>query len=264
MTARTPSAQQRASSIASAGGEVAPEARAPASTGAVGTTPSSVPADRLARLRKQARRAGFAIRARADRRGAGRRYSLLDETTRSVVASGIADLDALSVELWRLIRERAGHEVAPAASTRPVDTCPGCSTPRLGALRFCRSCGWDYEPERAAGLQPRGAAGRPFGPAAATRPGVSTGSPAMPATRSDSSLEEPQRPTPAARQPASRSLLTAQLVRRPSPPGTTAPPEPGLRPARRLDRVQLAMIIVAALAITVAVVAVQAVVGMLA
>jgi len=111
---------------------------------------AATPPERLTLLRRQARQAGLAINSRSDPRAAGaRRYTLVDGATKAVVAGGIRDLDTLATELWWRIRERADHRQDLAQEDRSVESCAGCGTPRVGAFRYCRSCGRDFEEDAA-------------------------------------------------------------------------------------------------------------------
>ena len=102
----------------------------------------------MARIRLLARTHGLKIRARQVSRGSSQRsYSVLDgETGESLVVA--PDLDELKTRLWWVIRQREVKPPVGAAGEVPREPCPVCGTPRVGALRFCRSCGQDFEPIR--------------------------------------------------------------------------------------------------------------------
>jgi hypothetical protein len=102
----------------------------------------------MARIRLLARTHGLKIRARQVSRGSSQRaYSVLDgETGESLVVA--PDLDELKTRLWWVIRQREVKPPVGATGEVPREPCPRCGTPRVGALRFCRSCGLDFEPVR--------------------------------------------------------------------------------------------------------------------
>ena len=102
----------------------------------------------MVRIRLLARTHGLKIRARQVSRGSSQRsYSVLDgETGESLVVA--PDLDELKTRLWWVIRQREVKPPVGAAGEVPREPCPVCGTPRVGALRFCRSCGQDFEPIR--------------------------------------------------------------------------------------------------------------------
>lgn len=120
------------------------------------------PPDRLTTLRRQAKDAGLSINSRPDPRGGdARRYSLVERATKAVVARGIPDLDTLATELTSRIRERT-DQGRVVAHEDLGEKCPDCGTRRIGAFRYCRSCGRDFEPDAPTAQLPQVAAGQPL------------------------------------------------------------------------------------------------------
>jgi hypothetical protein len=107
------------------------------------------PKRQMARIRLLARTHGLKIRARQTSRGSGQRaYTVLDGATgESLVVA--PDLDELKTRLWWVIRQRELQRQSGATNGVARETCPVCGTPRVGALAFCRTCGFDFEPARA-------------------------------------------------------------------------------------------------------------------
>ena len=129
-----------------------------------GAPAARIPAERLKQLREQARRAGLSIQQRRDRRaGHEYRYSILDRETRKVVAAGIHDLDALSSELGARIRDQDPGRPVAAWAPPATEACANCGAPRTGAFRYCRSCGFDFEPSTESITQPPAAWPSPVG-----------------------------------------------------------------------------------------------------
>ena len=101
------------------------------------------------RLRSQARRVGITIRAqRADGNVKARAYNLIDRETGAVIYANVEGLVDLQTRLWWITRDRrfAIANRLPADGTT-TESCPACGTHRVGLFRWCRSCGFDYEPE---------------------------------------------------------------------------------------------------------------------
>jgi hypothetical protein len=118
--------------------------------------------DPAARLRPKAKLAGILIQARRGPAGSEeRRYALVDSATREVLASGIRDVDALGIELWRRIRERAVVALPAEREGSSASVCSNCGRRRTGAFRYCRGCGLDFEPAPVAMFDPVRSASRP-------------------------------------------------------------------------------------------------------
>jgi predicted RNA-binding Zn-ribbon protein involved in translation (DUF1610 family) len=113
-------------------------------------------------LRRQAKKAGFSINSRPDPRDAdARRYSLVDRATKTIVTGGIPDLDTLATELLSRIRERTDPGQVVVHEDLSLGSCPDCGTRRIGAFRYCRSCGRDFEPLSPSAQVPQVPAWRP-------------------------------------------------------------------------------------------------------
>jgi len=110
-------------------------------------------------IRSRVRRHGLTIRSRPASRGSQQRlYSVLDRATGQVIWSGLKDLVELKSRLWWILRQRrlGSGEGGPSSRVDNVQ-CPACGTPRSGAFRYCRKCGFDWEEGRSS--VPAGSAG---------------------------------------------------------------------------------------------------------
>jgi hypothetical protein len=97
----------------------------------------------MKRLRSQARRLDITIRAQpASSASQPRAYSLIDRATGMVIQANIG-LDDLSTRLWWITRDRRRAETGPFQALS--EQCPSCGASRIGAFRYCISCGLDYE-----------------------------------------------------------------------------------------------------------------------
>jgi hypothetical protein len=102
----------------------------------------------MKRIRSRARIAGLTIRTRrVSRASSERAYSVIDRATGQELSSDIPDLDELTNQLWWIIRQRRRDaQQGGRTAEAPRESCPACETLRVGNFRFCRSCGFDFEP----------------------------------------------------------------------------------------------------------------------
>ncbi|MDQ3128345.1 MAG: hypothetical protein M3Q66_07840 [Chloroflexota bacterium] len=99
----------------------------------------------LTNLRSALRSAGLEVRSR--RLANGRTYSVRDKASGEVLIRGLTDLDELRNRVWWLLRTRRLRAAGTQAVAVPVrPSCTACGLARVGAFRFCQSCGFDFEP----------------------------------------------------------------------------------------------------------------------
>jgi hypothetical protein len=105
----------------------------------------------MKRIRSRARIAGLTIRTRrVSRASSERAYSVIDGATGQKLGTDIPDLDELTNQLWWIIRQRRrDSEQGGRTAEAPKESCPACEAVRVGNFRFCRSCGFDFEPASA-------------------------------------------------------------------------------------------------------------------
>ena len=99
----------------------------------------------LKHLRPQARRSGSRIRKQRPARRSGETlYRLLDRQNGEVIRRDVALVD-VPTELFWILRDQRRALRSPVSL--PEDHCPSCGEQRMGFFRYCRACGFDYEPE---------------------------------------------------------------------------------------------------------------------
>ena len=244
----------------------------------------------MQRIRAAARAYGMSIRTSRAARGSDvRTYNVLDIATGQTLRSNVPNLDELSVQVWRIIRQRRRSDQPAESAVAAREACPRCGTLRVGSFRYCRACGMDFEPTRPTEPDLTGTIPAPSGdavvdfdaPAGPSRVGVQAnverailgrlpgpvGAPTTVGTGFESTTEYPVDTTEVRRAIAPHTGTAQRIVRATTPTGLylreassrrrffSVEPEPVIPPVRRRSRFRTFLKLVVAVSMGLLIVA---------